>query len=104
LLGATGLAQCTELVWQLRGMAGKRQVPNVKYCLQHNIGLGGACVMAIYKKYNSNRGWIREDQTSDPEILEKYEKQTASVAQPLTDEKIDTNLIIPTKQQIRPKL
>ena len=27
-LGATGLAQCAELCWQLRGLAGKRQVLN----------------------------------------------------------------------------
>ena len=41
-LGATGLAQCTELVWQLRGTADKRQVANARVALQHNIGLGGA--------------------------------------------------------------
>ncbi|KAI7875867.1 thiolase [Lichtheimia hyalospora FSU 10163] len=49
-LGATGLAQCTELVWQLRGWAGERQVSHVKYALQHNVGLGGAVVVSIYKK------------------------------------------------------
>lgn len=48
-LGATGIAQCSELCWQLRGEADKRQVPNVKYALQHNIGLGGAAVVGIYK-------------------------------------------------------
>ncbi|MCL2722810.1 MAG: lipid-transfer protein [Polyangiaceae bacterium] len=48
-LGATGLAQCTELVWQLRGMADKRQVPNAKVALQHNLGLGGACVITMYR-------------------------------------------------------
>jgi acetyl-CoA acetyltransferase len=48
-LGATGLAQCTELVWQLRGQADKRQVPNAKVALQHNLGLGGACVMTMYR-------------------------------------------------------
>ncbi len=48
-LGATGLAQCTELVWQLRGTAGDRQVPNAKVALQHNLGLGGACVMTMYR-------------------------------------------------------
>ncbi|CAK9803272.1 Sterol carrier protein 2 [Anthophora plagiata] len=48
-LGATGLAQCTELCWQLRGLAGKRQVPNAKLALQHNIGLGGAVVVALYQ-------------------------------------------------------
>jgi len=49
-LGATGLAQCTELVWQLRGQADKRQVPEAKIALQHNIGLGGACVVTMYRK------------------------------------------------------
>jgi acetyl-CoA acetyltransferase len=47
-LGATGLAQCTELVWQLRGDAGKRQVEGAKHALQHNLGLGGACVVTLY--------------------------------------------------------
>jgi sterol carrier protein 2 len=48
-LGATGLAQCTELTWQLLGMAGKRQVEGATYALQHNIGLGSAVVMTLYK-------------------------------------------------------
>uniref|UniRef100_A0A336LZ42 Sterol carrier protein 2 n=1 Tax=Culicoides sonorensis TaxID=179676 RepID=A0A336LZ42_CULSO len=48
-LGATGLAQCNELCWQLRGEAGKRQVPNARLALQHNIGLGGAVVVALYR-------------------------------------------------------
>ncbi|MFT7548130.1 MAG: acetyl-CoA acetyltransferase, partial [Candidatus Azotimanducaceae bacterium] len=47
-LGATGLAQCAELVWQLRGDAGKRQVEGAKHGLQHNLGLGGACVVTLY--------------------------------------------------------
>ncbi len=49
-LGATGLAQCTELVWQLRGQAEARQVENAKVALQHNLGLGGACVVTMYRK------------------------------------------------------
>jgi len=49
-IGATGLAQCAELTWQLRGQAGKRQVDNVQAALQHNLGLGGACVVAMYKR------------------------------------------------------
>nr|KAF6380231.1 sterol carrier protein 2 [Myotis myotis] len=48
-LGATGLAQCAELCWQLRGEAGKRQVPGAKVALQHNLGLGGAVVVTIYR-------------------------------------------------------
>jgi len=54
-LGATGLAQCAELCWQLRGEAGPRQVPNAKIALQHNIGLGGASIVALYKKALSPR-------------------------------------------------
>jgi len=49
-LGATGLAQCAELVWQLRGEAGARQVDGVTLALQHNIGLGGAAVVTLYEK------------------------------------------------------
>ena len=49
-LGATGLAQCTELTWQLRGSAGKRQVDGAQVALQHNIGLGGAAVVTVYKQ------------------------------------------------------
>lgn len=48
-LGATGLAQCSELTWQLRGTAEKRQVSGAKIALQHNIGLGGAAVVTIYR-------------------------------------------------------
>ncbi|AJD47741.1 lipid-transfer protein [Isoalcanivorax pacificus W11-5] len=48
-LGATGLAQCTELVWQLRGTADKRQVEGARVALQHNLGLGGACVVTLYQ-------------------------------------------------------
>lgn len=49
-LGATGLAQCTELVWQLRGQAEDRQVANARVALQHNLGLGGACVVTMYRR------------------------------------------------------
>jgi len=49
-LGATGLAQCTELVWQLRGQADARQVTDAKVALQHNLGLGGACVVTMYRR------------------------------------------------------
>jgi len=49
-LGATGLAQCSELTWQLRGEAQKRQVAGAKVALQHNLGLGGAAVVAMYRK------------------------------------------------------
>jgi len=48
-LGATGLAQCTELVWQLRGTAEKRQVEGARVALQHNLGLGGSAVVTMYR-------------------------------------------------------
>ncbi|GAA5127528.1 thiolase C-terminal domain-containing protein [Haloechinothrix salitolerans] len=47
-LGATGIAQCAELTWQLRGQAGERQVPGARWGLAHNLGLGGACVVTLY--------------------------------------------------------
>jgi acetyl-CoA acetyltransferase len=49
-LGATGLAQCAELVWHLRGAAGARQVEGADIALQHNLGLGGAAVVTLYRK------------------------------------------------------
>ena len=49
-LGATGLAQCYELTRQLRGTAGATQVEGVKRALQHNLGLGGACVVTLYQQ------------------------------------------------------
>ncbi|MEU3461135.1 lipid-transfer protein [Streptomyces sp. NPDC006733] len=49
-LGATGLAQCAELTWQLRGEAADRQVDGASLGLQHNIGLGGAAVVTLFQK------------------------------------------------------
>ncbi len=48
-LGATGIAQCAEIVWQLRGKAGVRQVEAARIGLQHNIGIGGAVVITMYR-------------------------------------------------------
>ncbi|XP_067108589.1 sterol carrier protein 2 [Osmerus mordax] len=80
-LGATGLAQCAELCWQLRGEADKRQVHKAKVGLQHNIGLGGAVVVALYRM-----GFPQEDSspvaavpTSAPGGLEDF--KTFSVFQ-----------------------
>ncbi|KIV89105.1 hypothetical protein PV10_08709 [Exophiala mesophila] len=49
-LGATGLAQCAELTWHLRGWANNRLVKDTKYALQHNLGLGGAVVVTVYAR------------------------------------------------------
>ncbi|KAL2203670.1 putative lipid-transfer protein, mitochondrial precursor [Sarocladium strictum] len=49
-LGATGLAQCAELVWHLRGWSPTRGVSSTKFALQHNMGIGGAIVVTIYKR------------------------------------------------------
>lgn len=49
-LGATGLAQCAELDHQSRGTADKRQVAGARLALQHNLGLGGACVVTLYER------------------------------------------------------
>ena len=49
-LGATGLAQCAELVWHLRGWANNRLVEDTRLALAHNVGLGGAAVVTIYKR------------------------------------------------------
>lgn len=83
-LGATGLAQCTELVWQLRGWTGDRQVPNVNYALQHNVGLGGAVVVTIYKKANSAQAKPRASYNpaveARPISKEEYNKAAAKVS------------------------
>ncbi|MEQ1683330.1 MAG: lipid-transfer protein [Burkholderiaceae bacterium] len=55
-LGATGLAQCYELTHQLRGTAEQRQVPGARLGLQHNLGLGGACVVTLYEAARPQRG------------------------------------------------
>jgi sterol carrier protein 2 len=65
-LGATGLAQCAELVWQLRGWANNRLVNDVSVALQHNLGLGGAVVVTIYKRADK-----KNSRVSDSEVVKK---------------------------------
>lgn len=62
-LGATGIAQCAELVWHLRGWANNREVPNTKFALQHNLGLGGAVVVSVYKRADGNAAPKLDDAT-----------------------------------------
>ena len=54
-LGATGLAQCAELTWQLRGWANNRLVKDTDVALQHNLGLGGAVVVTVYKRADGQK-------------------------------------------------
>lgn len=64
-LGATGLAQCAELVWHLRGWATNRCVPNTTYCLQHNLGLGGAVVITLYRRADGKSADCVEEDVKD---------------------------------------
>jgi sterol carrier protein 2 len=61
-LGATGLAQCAELTWQLRGWANNRLVDNADVALQHNLGLGGAVVVNVYKRADGQRNVKMSDE------------------------------------------
>lgn len=63
-LGATGLAQCAELVWQLRGWANNRLVEEADVALQHNLGLGGAVVVTVYKRLDGGKA----KRVSDAEV------------------------------------
>ncbi|RDW87896.1 thiolase-like protein [Coleophoma crateriformis] len=60
-LGATGLAQCAELTWQLRGWANNRLAKDASVALQHNLGLGGAVVVTIYKRADGQASTAVED-------------------------------------------
>ncbi len=52
-VGATGVKQAVEAVWQLRGDAGERQVNGAEVALTHNVGGSGAtAVVHIYKRAN----------------------------------------------------
>ncbi|MCY1520945.1 hypothetical protein D9M68_557400 [compost metagenome] len=49
-LAASDLAQCAELVWQLRGEAGARQVPRARTALQQHLGPDGASEITLYRR------------------------------------------------------
>jgi sterol carrier protein 2 len=59
-LGATGLAQCCELTWQLRGWANTRFAP-AEVALQHNLGLGGCVVVSAYRRADGQKSVLVED-------------------------------------------
>jgi sterol carrier protein 2 len=62
-LGASGIAQCAELVWHLRGWANNRLVKDTKVALQHNLGLGGAVVVTVYKRADGKTNTPVDDTT-----------------------------------------
>ncbi|KAI0884602.1 thiolase-like protein [Annulohypoxylon maeteangense] len=62
-LGATGIAQCAELVWHLRGWANNRAVPHTRFALQHNLGLGGAAVVTVYAR--PDKGEVKVVESKD---------------------------------------
>jgi len=50
-MGATGIAQICEIVRQLRGEAGERQVSRHEIGLSHNVGgVGGTAVVHIMRR------------------------------------------------------
>jgi acetyl-CoA C-acetyltransferase len=52
-VGATGTAQMVEVFLQLRGRAGKRQIPNknLRIGATHNLGgTGGTCTLSIFER------------------------------------------------------
>ena len=62
-LGATGIAQCAELVWHLRGWANNRAVEHTKWALQHNLGLGGAAVVTVYRRADGSEAKVVDSAT-----------------------------------------
>lgn len=68
-LGASGIAQCAELVWHLRGWANNRLIKDTKVALQHNLGLGGAVVVTVYKRADG-----KSNETVSSEVVGKKNK------------------------------
>ena len=86
-LGASGIAQCAELVWQLRGWANNRLVEGAKVALQHNLGLGGAAVVSVYKRADGQSNELVRDE----DVREKtwVEYNPAVEARGFTREQVD---------------
>ena len=86
-LGATGLAQCAELVWQLRGWANNRLVDKADIALQHNLGLGGAVVVTVYKRMDGGKAKRVSDE--DVKKMTQVGYNPAVEARSITPEQID---------------
>ncbi|GAB7359885.1 hypothetical protein MBLNU230_g7413t1 [Neophaeotheca triangularis] len=85
-LGATGLAQCAELTWQLRGWANNRLV-DTNVALQHNLGLGGAVVVTVYKRANGDRN--RKMSSEEVIKVSNFQYNPAVEARPVSREDAD---------------
>ena len=85
-LGATGIAQCAELVWHLRGWAGERTVEGVDAALQQNLGLGGAAVVTVYKRAD---GKLSKRADGEAEKVGGRGYNPATEARGLTKEEIE---------------
>jgi sterol carrier protein 2 len=83
-LGASGIAQCAELVWHLRGWANNRLVDGTNVALQHNLGLGGAVVVTVYKRADGKTSQKVED--SEVGKRNKLGYNPAVVAKGFTEE------------------
>ncbi|KAI1608333.1 nonspecific lipid-transfer protein precursor [Exophiala viscosa] len=83
-LGATGLAQCAELCWQLRGLASNRLVRNTSIALQHNLGLGGAAVVAVYKRADGRTNPLSPNEAQ----IQRSGYNPAVEARPVTGEDV----------------
>ena len=86
-LGATGIAQCAELCWQLRGWANNRLVEHAKVALQHNLGLGGAAVVTVYKRADGKENEVVRDE--DIKHLSWVGYNPAIEARGFTKEQVD---------------
>jgi sterol carrier protein 2 len=87
-LGATGLAQCAELVWHMRGWANNRSVKDTKVALQHNLGLGGAVVCTVYKRHDGSAATDKSDEQIGKITGLGY--NPATVAKGFTKEHVDS--------------
>lgn len=86
-LGASGIAQCAELVWQLRGWANNRLVEGAKVALQHNLGLGGAAVVTVYKRADGQSNEAAKDEVVREKTWVGY--NPAVEAKGFTKEQVD---------------
>jgi sterol carrier protein 2 len=83
-LGATGLAQCAELTWQLRGWANNRLAESPDVALQHNLGLGGAVVITVYKRADGGKAVKMSDE--DVKSTSQFDYNPAVEARYVTKE------------------